>query len=467
MASTTVANADKTSTSTSTVTDTPSTPSKGSQILLSRSSTFGALSFRFKRKARHDNDPTETPSLLYRASPEIQDGSTNKISSPWTTSSSSIIKAATKAEITIVPFPLERELTTFNNTSTTNNNNNRSKNTSSTEVDGPTVGETDPSHSPQPQPQLEPEPDLSNLPSLPKPICIPRLFAGKDVPFARAWAPVLSSLHVSKADFLSFLDVLNILTSPHPCVVALKLVAAGASFIPVDYADAIEAALKITAEGVQYAVARARINAFLRKANESYWHARGMHVRVRSTKKMRKMIGIGKKEKLVLPLTEEVVELTTLERCTRGIERWCERLEVDPEGLPMSKVGGKGRGGYLERIAAWRVRWVVKEENKSAKKKRRKVMRRKEMGKKVRGEWGEQGRLRWLDWVVIQRLGDWEREMEEKERKNKEKKEKGLAARVSSWRTVKSEGDEGEVCGAGAGAGGNEDGNRQDDGIIR
>ena len=59
--------------------------------------------------------------------------------------------------------------------------------------------------------------------ALDKPILIPRLNPGPNIPFARAWPPCLEAYDISQHDFLALVDNLNVVCAPHPAARILEI----------------------------------------------------------------------------------------------------------------------------------------------------------------------------------------------------------------------------------------------------
>jgi hypothetical protein len=80
-----------------------------------------------------------------------------------------------------------------------------------------------------------PLPPGTILSPLPKPVLIPRVNPGSDLPFARAWPPELVNHGITQADFVAFIDSLNIMCAPHAAIRILQLAALGMGLVPNDY----------------------------------------------------------------------------------------------------------------------------------------------------------------------------------------------------------------------------------------
>ena len=254
---------------------------------------------------------------------------------------------------------------------------------------------------------------------LDKPILIPRLNPGPNIPFARAWAPSLQAYDISQHDFLSFLDNLNVVCAPHPAARILEMLAFGVAFVPADGADGISGGLALLAALTAWAIARSRRKKYLALVNAMLFHPRGLHARVVSTKQMRAMLDIAPGEPLMAPLGQETLALSAQERNVLAMRQWAAELEF--EGLPAPDRAM----GLLNRFGAWQVRRKTWQADKEARRGRKRAWKKHLKGKKLKEGKGEKFRIRWLSWVMVQNLSEWEAEQKEMERRKTEKEGKG------------------------------------------
>ncbi|CAK7234422.1 hypothetical protein SBRCBS47491_008942, partial [Sporothrix bragantina] len=165
-----------------------------------------------------------------------------------------------------------------------------------------------------------------------QPVVIPRLYGGATVPFARGYAPCLGDTHgIDAATFLAFIDGLNLVTSPHPAALALSVVAFSMNFVPHDYANAVGAVSQLLADVATSIVAHRRAQAFLGRANTTLFEPRRLHASIVKTKRLRTVLGIAPKTPLLAPLSEETLQLATLERCMHHLnaQGWAASVELE------------------------------------------------------------------------------------------------------------------------------------------
>lgn len=302
---------------------------------------------------------------------------------------------------------------------------------------------------------------------LARPVVVPRLHGGPTVPFARGYAPCLGDTHsIDAATFLAFIDGLNLVTSPHPAALIFSAVAFSMNFVPHDSANAIGAIMQLLADVTTTIVAQQRAKIYLARANATLFEPRGLHVAIAKTKKMRSVLGIAPKAPLLAPLSEETLELATLERCMYHLDHsgWAASLELEVRTgrlLPMakptyreadasagwhpdhtsasassslqtpppmqrslstwSKVGRSVNHG-LAVVADKRVRYEIGKAQGQAKRARRRAWKRHNKGKKLKEPFGEKWRVGQLSWILVRNLGDVQRERAEAEAKLAAKK---------------------------------------------
>ncbi|KAI0138076.1 hypothetical protein F4776DRAFT_654460 [Hypoxylon sp. NC0597] len=241
-------------------------------------------------------------------------------------------------------------------------------------------------------------PDTVLLP-LPKPVSIPRISPGPQIPFARAWAPELADHEITRENFITFIDNLNIIIRPHPAIHVVKLVAFAIGVIPYEGADGVAGALEAVADLAAIAMAYTRCKKYLMLMNEKYFHPRKLHAKVVDSKRMMKMFNLDKKDPLLAPLTEDSLDLSSQERCLNHLSQWICELSFDDIPPPSHQTN------MLARMAAWEVRHKIAKADKKAKRSRERAWKRYMKGKKLKESRMERRRVKSLDWILIQNLG--------------------------------------------------------------
>lgn len=261
---------------------------------------------------------------------------------------------------------------------------------------------------------------------------MPRLGTDITSPIVRAWPTELEQHAITKEDFLTFVDNINVLGNPPAVGMFLQVAAIGIEFIPFDGADGLAVLTELAAIGISYKVIIERCNKLLKKVNDDYFHPRALHARLVNTKRMTRSLGIPSDEPLIAPLEESILSMTAHERCMEQLKQYCSELSYDvPAPSPQTKL--------LAKFAAWNVEKKRKKFEKCSKRARKRAWKKHQAGKKLKREGNqEKSRVKKLQWLLIQNLDDFEREEREnaeaEEQKKKEKEEKRKTRRISSWR---------------------------------
>ncbi|KAI1361880.1 hypothetical protein F5Y08DRAFT_288212 [Xylaria arbuscula] len=266
-----------------------------------------------------------------------------------------------------------------------------------------------------------PVPEDAELLPLPKPVIIPRLDQGGSVPFARAWPPELADHVIAQEDFVAFIDNLNIVTAPNVAIQVLGITGGIVGLVPYDIAQGVGGALEGIAIISAIAVNYKRTKDYLALMNEKYFHPRKLHVKIINTKRLKKLLRLEEKDALLAPLTEDTLELSSQERCLKYLSEYSCGLTFDvPAPRPATTT--------LGRITAWQIKQKICKADETAKSARKRTWKRHQKGKKLQGRWqsmGEKSRVKSLDWILVQNLGEWEARKAEKGSKRKAKNKKG------------------------------------------
>ncbi|KAI1408536.1 hypothetical protein F5Y13DRAFT_172178 [Hypoxylon sp. FL1857] len=268
-----------------------------------------------------------------------------------------------------------------------------------------------------------PLPPDSILSPLPKPVLIPRVNPGPQIPFTRAWAPELTGHEITREDFTAFVDNLNIIIRPHPAIHVVKLAAFAIGFIPYEGADGIASALEVAADLATIVMAHTRSKKYLGLMNEKYFHPRKLHAKIVGSKQVMKMFNLNKKDPMVAPLNEDSLNLSLRERCLKYLSQWVCELSFDDIPPPSRQTN------MLARMAAWEVRHKMAKADKKARRSRERAWKRHLKGKKLKESRLEMRRVKSLDWILIQNLDEWEVV------KAKKQAERGKKRNLS-WQTI-------------------------------
>ncbi|KAI0838311.1 hypothetical protein F5Y06DRAFT_287395 [Hypoxylon sp. FL0890] len=241
------------------------------------------------------------------------------------------------------------------------------------------------------------------LPPLPKPVLIPRVSPGAQIPFTRAWAPELADHEITREDFVAFIDNLNIVIRPHLAIHVVRLAALAVGFVPYDGADGIAGALEAVAELATIVMAYTRCKKYFRLMNEIYFHPRKLHAKVVSSKRCK-----------------DSLDLSFQERCLKYLSQWICELSFEDIPPPSQQTN------LLARMAAWEVRHKIAKADKKAKRSRERAWKRHLKGKQLKESRLDRRRVKPLDWILVQNLNEWETARAEKQAK-KEKGKRNLS----------------------------------------
>ncbi|GAP87213.1 hypothetical protein SAMD00023353_2300490 [Rosellinia necatrix] len=273
---------------------------------------------------------------------------------------------------------------------------------------------------------LPPVPEDAELPPLPKPVLIPRINPGGSTPFARAWAPELAAHAIAKEDFVAFVDNLNVIITPHAAFRVLEVTGFAVGLVPYDVAEGVGGAIEGIAILGALVMNYKRTKDYLALMNEKYFHPRKLHVKIAGTKRLRRLLGLDKKDPCLAPLTEETLELTSQERCLRYLSHYISELSFDVPAPSRATT-------VLARIATWEVKHKVLKADKAAVLGRKRSWKRHQKGKNPQTRWNsraERTRVSALDWILVQNLEELEGQRAEKEAKKEERRQ------ASAWHNI-------------------------------
>ena len=242
----------------------------------------------------------------------------------------------------------------------------------------------------------------TSFPPLPLPILIPRVHPDNTMPFARAWAPELAQHGFTQEEFLAFIDNLNMVTSPIAVFQFLKLASIGVGAVPHEWGQATSAALGFIASVGTRAISYTRQKTYLQAANERYFAPRGLHVQVIGTRRMRKLLGIGKNDPLIKPLSQDTLTQTPQQLYMAALEgRVCDTTFEVPGPAEPTKL--------LAKLSSWQVRVQLRKAEKESRKARQRAWKSNTKGKgkiyKIE-MWGQKVSVNRLGWILIKNLSE-------------------------------------------------------------
>lgn len=211
---------------------------------------------------------------------------------------------------------------------------------------------------------------------LPRPIAIPQTMHGRGQSFLRAWAPYLQAYNISQADFLSFIDNLNIVSTANPPLQVLNLAGNFLGMVPHHWAQLAGAGIQASAQLGTAIVSKTRTDMYMKAVNEKMFKPRGLRVSITSAGAMRSILCIPDAHPFLAPLTRETMQMSTLERELLAVREYSAVLELDvPRPAEPTTVLAKLSAKQVEGLAKKNQKKAVKEREKAMEKEEKKAQR--------------------------------------------------------------------------------------------
>ncbi|KAI0602769.1 hypothetical protein F4775DRAFT_588340 [Biscogniauxia sp. FL1348] len=215
-----------------------------------------------------------------------------------------------------------------------------------------------------------------------EPVLIPRLSPGDHISFARAWAPELEQVTVTKEEFIRFIDNLNIINAPHAAVHVVDLTSFAIALVLNEVACGVSGVLGVAVALSAAAVTYNGNRKCLKPMNEHCFHPRKLHVKIIDRKRIVKMFGLDKDDHLMVPLADGTLDLSVQDRNLEYLSQWACELSFDvPEPSAHTAM--------LARMAAWQVKRKTDEADDSARKRRKRAWKKHSEGKTLKEGWGK------------------------------------------------------------------------------
>ncbi|KAE8354734.1 hypothetical protein BDV28DRAFT_146844 [Aspergillus coremiiformis] len=130
-------------------------------------------------------------------------------------------------------------------------------------------------------------------------------------PFARAYAPELAQVGISQPEFIAFIDSLNEAFLIHPGFHAVQAVGAVVGMIPSITVQLANTGVTLAAAAGAVGVSRLRTKQLLKCANITYFHQKGLHVRIMNREEMLSAIGCSAPTHDTQGVTSDTTEIET------------------------------------------------------------------------------------------------------------------------------------------------------------
>ncbi|KAJ9612963.1 hypothetical protein H2200_002904 [Cladophialophora chaetospira] len=221
---------------------------------------------------------------------------------------------------------------------------------------------------------------------LEKPVVIPQVRNGVGVPFSRAFSEALTPYDITEAEWLAFLDNLNVVATANPPLQMMDMVGNVIGFIPHEWAMAAGTAISAVATVGIYIVSKQRTDRFMVRSNDEFFAPRGLKATLCTTEALYKILGLlpedvdppsllssipffrrSSSRVNLVPLEGSKTQLSIQERRVKGVEAYVAPLTFEvPPPAPQTNT--------LRKICAWQ----VKHDAKSAEKRLLKARKRKQ-----------------------------------------------------------------------------------------
>ncbi|KLO19416.1 hypothetical protein SCHPADRAFT_924360 [Schizopora paradoxa] len=125
-----------------------------------------------------------------------------------------------------------------------------------------------------------------------RPICLPQMENGFDMPFARAYPPGLADFGISKERFIEFLDGLNTAMIASPPLQVVDLVGFAVGFVPNEIVALVGGGIQAGAQIGIRILSKSLADRYMRAANERIFAPAGLRARICKSPAMRALIKI-------------------------------------------------------------------------------------------------------------------------------------------------------------------------------
>jgi hypothetical protein len=203
---------------------------------------------------------------------------------------------------------------------------------------------------------------------------------GRGKSFMRAWPPCLQAFNISQADFLMFIDNLNVMSMANPPLQALNLAGGVIGTVPHHWAKLAGPAIQATAQLGVAIVSKSQRDKYIQEVNEEIFKPRGLKLSIASMDAMRAILRIPETQPILAPLTPETMHMSTLDRNLLAVRPYNAELELDvpkpaEQTTMLAKLSAKQvereAKNYLKKELKERERALLKEQEREEKYERR------------------------------------------------------------------------------------------------
>lgn len=208
------------------------------------------------------------------------------------------------------------------------------------------------------------------------PIAIPQTEHGLGNSFLRAWAPILQDQDITEAEFLEFIDHLNVVSTANPPLQVLDVVGGVIGLVPSLWVQLAGGLAQLAAKVGTVAVSKGRSDMYLKEVNEKMFKPRGLKVSIAKTDAMRYTLRIPTSNPILAPLEGGNLAISTAERALKAIHLYNTPLELNTLPPPTAQTT------WLAKMSAKQVKKKEQKTEEKTIKKREKAL--KKIGKTER-----------------------------------------------------------------------------------
>ncbi|RDW58206.1 hypothetical protein BP6252_13617 [Coleophoma cylindrospora] len=205
-------------------------------------------------------------------------------------------------------------------------------------------------------------------PVLAKPIAVPQTVAGMAQPFSRCWSPSLAIYNITAADFVEFIDNLNVVATASPPLQVLGLVGGVISMVPHHIFILTGIGVQALAKVGAVAVSKSRTAMYMKAVNEQFFAPRGLKASIMQHEALSVTLGLPPDTDVLAPVTAETINCSVIERRLEKMKPHIAPIEFDvPAPAVQTTILAKMSAAQVKRQAARNEKKLLKSRTKNFK----------------------------------------------------------------------------------------------------
>ncbi|RDW90950.1 hypothetical protein BP5796_02115 [Coleophoma crateriformis] len=202
-------------------------------------------------------------------------------------------------------------------------------------------------------------------PTLNKPVAVPQTVAGMAQPFSRCWSPSLAVYNITAADFVEFIDNLNVVATASPPLQVLGLVGGVISMVPHHIFILTGMGVQALAKVGAVAVSKSRTAMYMKAVNEEFFAPRGLKASIMQHEALSVTLGLPSDVDVLAPVTAENINCSVIERRLEKMKPHLALLEFDvPAPAVQTTILAKMSAAQVKRQAARNEKKLLKNRTK-------------------------------------------------------------------------------------------------------